>query len=70
MLKVTLFASFLLLVFALEHAESCSSSPPTDVKDTTTDPPWCKDKNMKECKLDITKKSCPNHCKKLTRFEK
>jgi len=37
MLKVTLFASFLLLVFALEHAESCSSSPPTDaLKGETT----------------------------------
>jgi len=78
MLKVTLLASLLFLALALEHAESCSSSdgppraqsPKTDVKDTPTDPASCKDKNMEDCKLDATKKSCPNKCKKMNEDSK
>jgi len=84
MLKVTLLASLLFLALALEHAESCSSSdgppraqsPKTDVKVTPTpevtptDPASCKDKNMEDCKLDATKKSCPNKCKKMNKDSK
>jgi len=63
-------------VLALEHVECCSSSPQTDVKVTPTpevtptDPASCKDKNMEDCKLDATKKSCPNKCKKMNEDSK
>merc|ERR1712224_70151 len=61
MLKVTILASFFFLALALQHAESCSSSPETNEKKTSDDPVFCKD--GLDCNKPISKTKCPVKCK-------
>merc|ERR1712224_1069946 len=59
MLKVTILASFFFLALALQHAESCSSSPQTDAKSK---------ENQATPKKNETKpaeKNEPEHCKQI-----
>ena len=37
---------------------------------TSTDPVWCNDKHMKNCKLPGTKEKCPNLCKTIKKGSK
>jgi len=62
MLKVTILASFFFLALALQHAESCSSSPETNEKKTSDDPVFCKDTGL-DCNKPISKTKCPVKCK-------